>query len=133
MLNEAHKLRFSIHLGAKKIYHDLRHSYYMYEKVYSPLRGAVSDLPEGQGRGSAPLRKVPSNAKGLDAIGVIVDRLTRSANFLSIRESSSAEKLSDIYVPKVVARHGAPTSIVSDRDAHFTSIFWKRFHEELGT
>ena len=45
----------------------------------------------------------------------------------------SAEKLVEIYVREVVARHGVPTSIVSDQDVCFTSRFWKKFHEELGT
>ena len=60
-------------------------------------------------------------------------RLTKSAHFLSINESSFVEKLAKIYVREVVARHGVPTSIVSNRDMRFTSRFWKKFHEDLGT
>ncbi|KAA3473672.1 DNA/RNA polymerases superfamily protein [Gossypium australe] len=29
--------------------------------------------------------------------------------------------------------HGVPVSIISDRDPHFTSRFWKKLHEALGT
>ena len=79
------------------------------------------------------ITNLPKTARGFDAIWVIVDRLTKSAHFLAIRESSSAEKLADMYVHKIVARHGVPVSIVSDRDVRFTSRFWQKFHEELGT
>ncbi|XP_052627225.1 uncharacterized protein LOC128133734, partial [Lactuca sativa] len=79
------------------------------------------------------ITKLPRTARGVDAIWVIVDRLTKSAHFLAISESSSAEKLAEIYVREVVSRHGVPISIVSDRDVRFTSRFWKKFHEELGT
>ena len=72
-------------------------------------------------------------ARGVDAIWVIVDRLTKSTHFLAISESSTAERIAKIYVREVVARHGVPTSIVSDRDVRFTSRFWKKFYEELGT
>ena len=32
-----------------------------------------------------------------------------------------------------MACHGVPVSVVSDRDVQFTSRFWKKFHDELGT
>ena len=79
------------------------------------------------------ITKLPRTARGVDAIWVIVDRLTKSAHFLAISESSSAERLAELYVREVVSRHGVPLSIVSDRDVRFTSRFWKKFHEELGT
>ena len=43
------------------------------------------------------------------------------------------EKLAEIYVRKVVARHGVPVSVVLDRDDYFTSRFWMWFHDEMGT
>ena len=52
-----------------------------------------------------------------------MDRLTKSAHFIAIRESSSAEKLADIYVSEIVARHGVPVTVISDRDVRFTSRF----------
>ncbi|KAJ9542719.1 hypothetical protein OSB04_029225 [Centaurea solstitialis] len=68
-----------------------------------------------------------------DAIWVIVDRLTKSAHFLAIRESFTSEQLAELYVKEVVKRHGVPVSIISDRDTRFTSRFWERFHADMGT
>ncbi|KAI3701131.1 hypothetical protein L2E82_45776 [Cichorium intybus] len=34
---------------------------------------------------------------------------------------------------EIISRHGIPVSVISDRDVRFTSRFWKKFHEELGT
>ena len=79
------------------------------------------------------ITKLPRTARGVDSIWVVVDRLTKSAHFIPIQESISAEKLADIYVREIVARHGVPVSVVSDRDVRFTSRFWKRFHDEMGT
>ena len=79
------------------------------------------------------ITKLPRTTRGVDSIWVIVDRLTKSANFIPIQESISAEKLADTYVREVVARHGIPVSVVSDRDVRFTSRFWKWFHDEMGT
>ena len=79
------------------------------------------------------ITKLLRTTKGFDAIWVIIDRLTKSAHFMAIRESSSAEKLADVYVREIVARLGVPVSIVSDRDVRFTSCLWQKFHEELGT
>ena len=69
------------------------------------------------------ITKLPRTARGANVIWVIVDRLTKSAHFISISESSSVERLAEIHVREVVARHGASISIVSDQDMHFTSRF----------
>ena len=78
------------------------------------------------------ITNLPRTAKGSDAIRVIVDRLNKSAHFLPIRESSSAEKLVDVYIREIVTRHGVLVSIVSKHDVVFSSRFWQKFHEELG-
>ena len=49
------------------------------------------------------ITKLPRTARGVDSIWVIVDRLTKSAHFIPIQESISAEKLTDIYVREVAA------------------------------
>ena len=61
-----------------------------------------------------------------DAIWVIIDRLTKSAHFLPMKNSDSVEKLAELYVKEIVRLHGMPVSIASDRDQQFTSRFWPR-------
>ncbi|GJU87248.1 reverse transcriptase domain-containing protein [Tanacetum coccineum] len=79
------------------------------------------------------ITKLPRTRSGHDVIWVVVDRLTKSAHFLAIREDYSTEKLARLYTDEIVARHGVPMSIISDRDARFTSRLWKTFQKALGT
>ncbi|KAI0503771.1 hypothetical protein KFK09_014714 [Dendrobium nobile] len=76
---------------------------------------------------------LPRSRQSRDAIWVIIDRLTKSAHFLPIRQTDSVEKLAKLYVDEIVRLHGIPKSIVSDRDARFTSKLWKKIQEALGT
>nr|GEW96333.1 reverse transcriptase domain-containing protein [Tanacetum cinerariifolium] len=77
--------------------------------------------------------KLPKTAAGQDTIWVIVDRLTKSAHFLPMREDDTLEKLTRQYLKEVVSRHGVPVSIISDRDGRFTSNFLKSLNKALGT
>ncbi|KAD5803435.1 hypothetical protein E3N88_14795 [Mikania micrantha] len=79
------------------------------------------------------ITKMPKTASGCDTIWVIVDRLTKSAHFLPIKETDKLDKLTRIFLKEVVTRHGVPISIISDRDSRFTSHFWKSLHKALGT
>ena len=76
---------------------------------------------------------LPRTSRGFDSIWVIVDRLTKSAHFLPVQSSFSAERLARIYIREVVRLHGVPVSIISDRGSQFTSSFWRTFQDELGT
>nr|GEW06833.1 hypothetical protein [Tanacetum cinerariifolium] len=60
--------------------------------------------------------KLPRTSSGYDTIWVIVDRLTKSAHLLPMREDDSMDKLTKLYLKEVVTRHGIPISIISDRD-----------------
>ncbi|GJV09644.1 putative reverse transcriptase domain-containing protein [Tanacetum coccineum] len=73
------------------------------------------------------------SSQGFDTIWVIVDRLTKSAHFLPIRENDPLDKLARLYLNRIVARHGIPASIICDRDGRFTSNFWRSFQKALGT
>ncbi|KAD4179023.1 hypothetical protein E3N88_27614 [Mikania micrantha] len=79
------------------------------------------------------ITKLPKTASGCDTIWVIVDRLTKSAHFLPIKETDKLDKLTRIYIKEVVTRHGVPISIISDHDSRFTSHLWKSLHKALGT
>ncbi|GJX48458.1 putative reverse transcriptase domain-containing protein [Tanacetum coccineum] len=79
------------------------------------------------------ITKLPKLSHGFDTIWVIVDRLTKSAHFLPIRENDPLDKLARLYLNMIVARHGIPVSIICDRDGKFTSNFWKSFQKALGT
>ena len=68
-----------------------------------------------------------------DFVWVIVDKLTKSAHFLSVMMDYSMDRLDELYVKEIVRLHGVPLSIVSDRDPRFTSRFWKELQSALGT
>ena len=68
-----------------------------------------------------------------DSVWVIVDRLTNSAHFITVRIDYSMDRLAELYMDEIVRLHGVPLSIVSDRDPRFTSRFWKELQSALGT
>ena len=67
----------------------------------------------------------PLTQKKHDSVWVIVDKLTKSTYFLSVRMDYSMDRLAELYVKEIVRLHGVSLSIVLDRDLHFTSRFWK--------
>ncbi|GJT00736.1 putative reverse transcriptase domain-containing protein [Tanacetum coccineum] len=77
--------------------------------------------------------KLPRTSSRHDTICVIVDRLTKSAHFLAVCKDFKIDKLARLYINEIVARHGVPVSIISDRDSHFTSRFWQSLQKALGT
>nr|GFA71528.1 retrotransposon protein, putative, Ty3-gypsy subclass [Tanacetum cinerariifolium] len=68
---------------------------------------------------------LPRTQRRHDAFWVVVDRLTKSAHFLPIRNDYSVSRLAEIFQQEIVRLHGTPLAIVSDRDPRFTSRFWK--------
>ncbi|KAJ9567118.1 hypothetical protein OSB04_003084 [Centaurea solstitialis] len=139
LLEEAHKSKYSIHPGSTKMYRDLKMNYWWpimkldvasYVENLQPL-----EIPEWKWEHIAMdfVTKLPRTLRGHDTIWVIVDRLTKSAHFLEMRETLPMDKLAKLYIDEVVRRHGIPLSIVSDRDIRFTSRFWDILQEGLGT
>nr|GEY98787.1 retrotransposon protein, putative, Ty3-gypsy subclass [Tanacetum cinerariifolium] len=47
------------------------------------------------------ITKLPKSSQGLDTIWVIVDRLTKSAHFLPIRENDPLDKLERLYLDRI--------------------------------
>ncbi|GJZ16827.1 reverse transcriptase domain-containing protein [Tanacetum coccineum] len=156
IMDEAHKTRYSVHPGADKMYHDLRDMYWWPGMkrdiaIYVSKCLTCSKVKAEHQRPSGLLQqpeipewkwdkitmdfitKLPKTKSGHDTIWVIVDRLTKSAHFLAIREDYSTERLARLYIDEIVARHGVPVSIISDRDGRFTSRFWQTLQKALGT
>ncbi|KAK5845757.1 hypothetical protein PVK06_001973 [Gossypium arboreum] len=156
ILNEAHCSRMAIHPGSTKMYNDLKRRFW-----WHGMKRDISDfvsrclicqqvkaehqVPSGLLQPiTIPKWKwdrvtmdfvsgLPLSASKKDAIWVVVDRLTKSAHFIPVRTDFSLDKLAELYVSQIVRLHGVPISVVSDRDPRFTSRFWKKLQEALGT
>ena len=76
---------------------------------------------------------LPLTGRKHDLVWVVVDRLTKLAHFLPVRTDYSLDKLAELYIKEIVRLHGIPISIISDRDPRFTSRFWGKLQEALGT
>ncbi|GKA13221.1 reverse transcriptase domain-containing protein [Tanacetum coccineum] len=124
IMNEAHTSKYSIHPGEEKMY------YYLQDLYWWP--GMKKDIATYNITMDF-IVKLPRTRSGHDAIWVIVDRLTKSAYFLAVREDFKIEKLARLYINEIVARHGVPVSIISDHDSHFTSRLWQSLQKALGT
>ncbi|KAD7477021.1 hypothetical protein E3N88_00157 [Mikania micrantha] len=133
VMDEAHKSRYSVHPGSDKMYHDLKTTYW-WPNMKSEIATYVGKCLTCSKQISMDfITKLPKTASGCDTIWVIVDRLTKSAHFLPIKETDKLDKLTRIYLKEVVTRHGVPISIISNRDIRFTSHFWKSLCKALGT
>nr|GEV28509.1 hypothetical protein [Tanacetum cinerariifolium] len=126
--HESHKSKYSIHPGSDKMYQDLKNLYW-WPNMKAEIATYVSKC--------LTCAKVKiehqMTSGGRDTIWVIVDRLTKSAYFLPIREDDTLEKLTRQYLKEVVSKHEVPVSIISDRDGRFTLHFWKSLNKALST
>ena len=156
IMEEAHSSAYAMHPGSTKIYHTLREHYWwrgmkkdvaefvsrclIYQQVKDDHQrpvGLLQSLPIPQWKWEKITMDfvvgLPRCQSGYDAIWVIVDRLTKLAHFLPMKNSDSMEKLAELYVKEIVRLHGTPVSIVSDRDPQLTSRFWPSLQRALGT
>ncbi|GJY05269.1 putative reverse transcriptase domain-containing protein [Tanacetum coccineum] len=113
IMHESYKSKYSIHPGSNKMYHDMKTLNWwpnMKANIATYWEKITMDF----------ITKLPKTAARFNSIWVIVDRLTKSAHFLPMKETDSTEKLMRMYMKEIVARHGIPVSIISDRDSHLT-------------
>ncbi|GKA19738.1 putative reverse transcriptase domain-containing protein [Tanacetum coccineum] len=156
IMHESHKSKYSIHPGSEKMYQDMKKLYW-WPNMKANITTYVSKcltctrikaehqrpsgllvqpaIPEWKWDNITMdfITKLPKSSQGFDTIWVIMDRLTKSAHFLPIRENDPLDKLARLYLNRIVARHGIPISIIYDCDGRFTSNFWKSFQKALGT
>ncbi|KAA3473699.1 DNA/RNA polymerases superfamily protein [Gossypium australe] len=156
ILGEAHNSSLSVHPGSTKMYHDLKRHYW-----WSGMKRDISDFiskclicQQVKAEHQVPsgllqpilipewkwdrvtmdfVSGLPQTPKKKDMIWVIVDRLTKTAHFIPIRSDYSLDRLAELYISKIVRLHGVPLSILSVRGPRFTSRFWKKLQEALGT
>nr|GEU72653.1 putative reverse transcriptase domain-containing protein [Tanacetum cinerariifolium] len=100
IMGEAYKSKYSVYPGADKMYYDFKDRYWW--------PGMKKDT----------------------AVYVIVDRLSKSAHFLPIREDYKMNRLAILYLNEIVVRHTMPISIIYDHDSRFTSMFWQATMQE---
>ncbi|GKD95356.1 putative reverse transcriptase domain-containing protein, partial [Tanacetum coccineum] len=128
IMYESHKSKYSIHPGSKKMYQDMKKLYWWpnmkadittyvskcltYVKVKAEHQRPSGllvqpEIPEWKWDNITMdfITKLPKPSQGFDTIWVMVDRLTKSAHFLPIRENDPLDKLARLYLNKIVARH----------------------------
>nr|GEX82144.1 hypothetical protein [Tanacetum cinerariifolium] len=156
IMHELHKSKYSIHLGYDKMYQDLKKLYW-WTNMKAKIATNVSKFfisAKVKAECQKPfvflvqlvilvwkwenitmdfVTKLPKTSTGQDTVWLIVDRLTKSAHFLPMKEIVSMEKLTRQYLKEVVSRYGVPVLIISNRENKFTSHFWKLLNKALGT
>ncbi|GKD69170.1 putative reverse transcriptase domain-containing protein [Tanacetum coccineum] len=139
VMHESHKSKYFIHLSSEKMYQDIKKLYWwpnMKADIATYVRNCLtcSKVKAEHQRPSGLLvqpaifewkwdnimmdfiTKLPKSSYGFDTIWVIVDRFTKSAHFLPIRENDPLDKLAWLYLNRIVTRHRIPVSIICDRD-----------------
>ncbi|GJX35723.1 putative reverse transcriptase domain-containing protein [Tanacetum coccineum] len=156
IMHESHKSKYSIHPGSDKMYQDMKKLYW-WPNMKANIATYVSkcltcakvkaehqrpsgllvqpEIPQWKWDNITMdfVTKLPKLSQGYDTIWVIVDRLTKSAVFVPMRETDHMDKLPRMYLKEVVTNHGIPVSIICDRDPRFASNFWKSLQKDLGT
>ncbi|GJV12287.1 putative reverse transcriptase domain-containing protein [Tanacetum coccineum] len=121
VMHESHKSKYSIHPGSDKMYQDLKQlcwwpnmkaniATYVSKCLTCSKVKAEHQKPSGLlVQPKIPewkwekitmdfVTKLPKTANGYDTIWVIVDRLTKSAHLLPMRETDPIEKLMKLYM-----------------------------------
>ena len=74
---------------------------------------------------------LPMSKKQLDSIWVIVDRITKFAQFVLVKSNYTTEDYARIYIDEIVRWHGISFSIILDREVQFTSHLWISLQKDL--
>ncbi|GKC87958.1 putative reverse transcriptase domain-containing protein [Tanacetum coccineum] len=146
IMHKSHKLKYSIHPGSDKMYQDLKKLYWWpnmkaeiatyvskcmtcakvkaeYQKPSGLLVQPVIPVWKWENITMDFVTKLPKTPSGQDTIWVVIDRLTKSAHFLPMKETDTMDKLTRQYLKELISRHGVPFSIIFYRDSKFTSQF----------
>jgi hypothetical protein len=151
IFDEAHTLRYSIHPGSTKMYHDLRKQFWWTPIKHETARyvsecGTCQKVKTDYMKPGGLLQPLsipdwkwddimglPLTSHKFDSIWVIMDRLTKLAHFIPVSTKYRVEKYVEIYIARVLCLHGVPKAIVSDRGSQFVARLWEQLHASLGT
>jgi hypothetical protein len=150
ILDEAHLSKFTIHPGSTKMYRDLRENFW-----WSNMKGEIAEYVSGcdtcQRIKASHLKTagqmqplsiptwrwddismdfiigLPLTPRKHDSIWVIVDRLTKIAQFIPVHTTYSAERYVEIDVDLIVRLHGVTKTILSDRGTQFVARFGHKY------
>ncbi|MCO5566563.1 hypothetical protein L7F22_020240 [Adiantum nelumboides] len=76
---------------------------------------------------------LPKTTGNYDSIFVIVDKLTKVAHLIPVKQTAIAADIAQVFFKEIVRLHGIRATIISDRDAKFTPKFWQAMFQSLGT
>ena len=131
ILKEAHESPLTIHPGSSKMYQDLRQRFWwtrMKREIaefiakcdicrrvkaeHQRPAGTLQPLAITEWKwdkvGMDFITGFPRTKRGNNAIFVVIDRLSKVAHFLPIRENITASQLTDLYISRIVSLHGVP-------------------------
>ncbi|GKA83612.1 putative reverse transcriptase domain-containing protein, partial [Tanacetum coccineum] len=127
IMDEAHKSKYFVLPGVDKMYYDLRDRYWwpgMKKDIAKYVNKCLTCLKvKAEHQRPSGLLQQPE-IPVWKWVGIAMDFVTKLS-----RTSSGHDTIWVI----IVARHGMPISIISDRDSRFTSKFWQSMQEALGT
>ena len=148
ILQEAHDSQTAGHFSIDKTYENVTKDFY-WPKMSNDIKRYVSTCDSCQRNKASnqqtagllqtldtPTRRweqitmdfithLPVTKNGNDSIVVFVDRLSKRAHFRALHSTATAPEIAKLFFTTIFVNHGLLTTIISDRDAKFTSRFWK--------
>nr|GEV01027.1 putative reverse transcriptase domain-containing protein [Tanacetum cinerariifolium] len=112
---------------------------YYLDRIWVPLRGDVRTLIMDEAHKSKyyvhpGADKMYYNLRDRYwCPGMKKDIVEYDSKCLTCLKDYKMDRSARLYLNEIVARHGMPISIISDRDSRFTSRFWQSMQEALGT
>jgi hypothetical protein len=140
ILDVAHRLRYPIHPGSTKMYHNLRQQFWWtrmkcevacyvsecdtYQKVkadYMKPGGLLQLLSILEWKWDDIsmyfIVGLPLTARKFDLIWIIMDQLSKSTHFIPIHTNYNVQKYVGLNIPHVLCLHRVPKTIISDRSS----------------
>jgi hypothetical protein len=155
IFDEAHTSKYSIHLGSTKMYHDLKAQFWWTHMKHETARSVAQydtcrrvkadhmrptgllqplSIPTWKWEDISMdfIVRLPLTDHNFNSTWVIVDRLTKSAHFISMHTFYRAERYVELYISHILCRHGVSKTIISDRGPQFITRFWEQLHASFG-